>query len=708
MNPERILPRYTAKQVIKLYKLGKRDFINANLRGESFEGENLSGINFSGADIHGVNFANATLKGANFSYSKAGIGSHWWTLAHFILSFFFLLILITTATLIYSNFFFYLFIDDNQFKVRLDAIIILWITILIFHFIIATQGLNAKAFGIILSALTTSIVILILIDFSWSSLGFGIGSLVSTFLGLTITTTVAILNSGTIAGKIAFITVVNFLLILSFFITFFVGIEINTYNVFIPVSLFINLGFSFYIWWRTLKNDKKFILVRNAGLFINSIGGTSFHNADLTKCDFTGANLANTNLSKALLTHVCWQEVKNLDYARVGNSILADLKLLRLLVSGNGYKKSYIRANLRGINLQYANLNEANLEGADISGSILRRAKLENANLSEASLLGTDFTGACLTGACLEAWNINSDTLLDKVNCKFVYLIKYQQERIPSSGYFADNEFSKLFQKVISTVILIFRSGVDWKAFVTAFRTVQIKNKDIELSVQSIEDKGDGTTIIRVNVPPNTDKAKIHSEFNLIYQNKLKSLKAQYMAQLKAKEEQILIYREKNSEMLEIIKLLANKPVIIDVDAISESNPMNNNYDFDRTINISNISGDLNANDNALNLGSINNNVTFNINQLQKNNNLKSKELTNLLKNLQTLIENNLTLEQKDKQEALEQVNTIAKSGNDYQNNELKKSANIAIKILKGIFINLPETAKVLEACNKIAKLLGI
>ncbi|UIE40036.1 pentapeptide repeat-containing protein [Leptodesmis sichuanensis] len=176
-----------------------------------------------------------------------------------------------------------------------------------------------------------------------------------------------------------------------------------------------------------------------------------------------------------------------------------------LLVTHNGSGKSYVDANLRAANLDGVNLEGVDLTWADLSCATLRHANLKNANLAESLVLHTDFTGATMTGACLEAWNIDSNTVLDDVDCQYVYLLRHQQERRPSSGDFAPSEFTKLFQEVLSTVDLIFHNGVDWKAFVAAFNQVQVENENTPLEIQRIENKGDGVVVVRVSVPPDTD-----------------------------------------------------------------------------------------------------------------------------------------------------------------------------------------------------------
>lgn len=62
-----------AKEVLRQYDDGIREFPRANLRGQSFKGKNLSGANFKNADITGAIFTNANLEGTDFSGATAGM-----------------------------------------------------------------------------------------------------------------------------------------------------------------------------------------------------------------------------------------------------------------------------------------------------------------------------------------------------------------------------------------------------------------------------------------------------------------------------------------------------------------------------------------------------------------------------------------------------------------------------------------------------------
>ncbi len=119
-----------------------------------------------------------------------------------------------------------------------------------------------------------------------------------------------------------------------------------------------------------------------------------------------------------------------------------------------------------------------------------------------------------------------------------------------------------LFTEVLNTVDLIFRNGIDWKAFMTAFKKLQVENEDTELTIQSMENK----------------KEKIHSEFNQNYELALKALEERYKAQLEAKDNQITIYCQQSADLKEIIKLQASQPIQIQNINQPQASDMSNIY----------------------------------------------------------------------------------------------------------------------------------
>ncbi|WP_315786797.1 pentapeptide repeat-containing protein [Fischerella sp. JS2] len=696
------------------------DYSGQNLRGRSFKGQNLTGADFSETDIRAVNFTNANLKTAKFVDTKAGVPPSW-KLGFAILSFLGSIITFIVAfSLIHGGWFLW------QANLELN-----WIAIVLFVLVSAVivyQGLET-GFTIIAIAIAVSLLLMGLAAIAGNEvIPFTIVVILPVILSLG--------GSDLVAGSIVLVTielgtVAGFLVAPAYGITMFAGALAgkqygNTPNLeSVPGSVVIPL---FTVWivaqtllgsymgWRTLKRDERFALIYKIAVNFAATGGTSFRNADLTNADFTGATLKNTDFRKANLTRTRFYEAKKLDFARVGDTILAKRNILNLLVTGNGRGKSYFGANLKGANLIGADLKEANLKDSDISQATFQGANLEWANLTLTQAVGTDFSSAQMTGVCVEAWNIESTTNLDNVDCRFIYLLENpkpgtdDRERRPGSGEFQPGEFTKLFEEVFNTVDLIFRNGIDWKAFVAAFKQVQVENEDTELAIQSIENKGDGVVVVKVAVPVDADKEKIHSDFTHNYQLALQAVEEKYKAQLQAKEHEIVIYRQQSAEMTEIVKLLANKPINVQVDNKLENKNMTNSNDSSRKVEIH--AKDINASGQAFNLGDISGTVTNTINELPASPEPDKPGIKELLTKLQEAIEADANLSEEDKAEALEQVKTLAEVGQNPQEAGKQKTGKKAITMLKGLVSGLPATATLVEACSKllplISKLLGL
>lgn len=131
-----------------------------------------------------------------------------------------------------------------------------------------------------------------------------------------------------------------------------------------------------------------------------------------------------------------------------------------------------------------------------------------------------------------------TNTKLDDVICEYIYLRENQQERRPSSGNFAPGEFTKLYQKSLDTIDLIFRHGIDWDAFSYSFKKIEIENQDAQLDIQIIEKKGDGVIVVSIHASPDADKTKIHGDFMQGYELAVKTLEAQHQRSVKTLEEQ--------------------------------------------------------------------------------------------------------------------------------------------------------------------------
>ena len=261
-----------------------------------------------------------------------------------------------------------------------------------------------------------------------------------------------------------------------------------------------------------------------------------------------------------------WHHARFLDWARVDETILINPAVRKLLVTGNGYQKSYQGMDLRGANLIGADLRNAKLQTADLSQATLEAANLEYAIFSQVQAIGTDFSSAQMTGVCgLGTWNIDSTTKLEWVDCRWVYLLEEPKpetddcERRPSgTDNYQPGEFTTFFEEVVNTVDLIFNHGFDWKAFVESFQQVQVENQGIKLNIQSIENKGNGV-VVKVSVPPDADKAKIQNDFNIFYQKMLKIFDRQVPTlQTMAEQRQYLL-----SVMENIVRPLSEQVVFL-------------------------------------------------------------------------------------------------------------------------------------------------
>ncbi len=565
-------------------------FSGQNLRGRSFRGQDLTGANFSHSDIQGADFTNTILIGANFSHAKAGLQQHF---CLFLIAVSLVVSAISGAATRMAGSIAISMSKGLESQSLHGIVLVVVLTVLAILFLfIALRGLTVDLLAVFV-AVASALVVVGAVWLAVASAKFNTGNeglqlVMRTAWALagTLPWAFAGVLAGALAGTLPWIlaeTLFGILIeVLALTGVWILGwvlageifkavSDVWTWSVITSVTV-AGVLLASYVSWRALSvGDEKFALIRRFAIVLAATGGTSFRGADLTDADFTQATLKSTNFTGATLTGTRWYQAKKLDRARVDDSLLTESAVRDLLVSGNGYKKSYVGVNLKGANLAGANLNQANLREADLSEARLQGANLERANLTKVQAIGADFSSAYLTGACLESWNIDSTTKLERVDCQYVYLLQGQRERRPSSGEFKPGEFTKLFQEVLDTVDLIFRNGVDWKAFMAAFKTVQMENEDADLAIQSIENKGDGVVVVKVSVPPDANKEKIHSDFIPNYEFALRAIEEKYQAQLDVKDDLIESYRQQledsrqrerqqNANMKEIISLLALKP----------------------------------------------------------------------------------------------------------------------------------------------------
>ncbi len=338
---------------------------------------------------------------------------------------------------------------------------------------------------------------------------------------------------------------------------------------------------------------------------------------------------------------------------------------------------------------------------------------MQRANLTKVQALSTCFHQTNLNAACLEAWNIDSTTQLAGAICEHVYLLQNQQERRPSSGTFAPGEFTKLFEEVLNTIDLIFRDGIDWRAFLQTFQNIQVQHEGANLEIQSIENKGDGVMVVRLNANPEANKAAIHQAFKQQYQKALKAVERKYKALLQSKDQEIQhrdatieVHRQENANLTRIIEVVAQRPINVDVKAIANSKAMQGN---DQSQNFE-VGGDfnINANSSIVSLRDISGQVSNQINQLGGSE--TQVQLKDLLTQLQSAVETEPTLSEDEKAEALEEVEAIAEAGRTVEADSSKsqKLAKRAMNALKGMTAGLTETTNLVEVCGRLLPAIGL
>ncbi len=104
--------------------------------------------------------------------------------------------------------------------------------------------------------------------------------------------------------------------------------------------------------------------------------------------------------------------------------------------------------------------------------------------------------------------------------------------------------------------------------------------------------------------------------------------------------------------------------------------------------------------------GNISGIVTATIGQLTKSETPEVLKLADLLKQLQSAIESDSHLSEKDKAKALKQVQALAEAGQNSKEEDKKDLADTAITMLKGLITGLPGVAASAKACHELLPLM--
>ena len=723
-----------AKEVLAKYAEGERDFRRVDLRGQSFKGQNLSGADFQGADIRGTNFTGASLTGVDFQKAKAGLQQHW-MIAQLLLSS--VLAAISAFCSIFAGAIVTLSFNSSNLENQIAGWVALAILV-VFSIILLYQGVNftssstATAFAAVVTGAVVSAVSFFVLSLNSSTSAFVVAFAVAFVSASVGTFTAAGALTAIVSSAVVFtivgatLTMLTFTSLLTFVVAFaFASTSINTFAVkslsffifaegvassklFAYVVSFtsILLILCAYISLQAIKGNEKYTLIKTIAVALAANGGTNFRKANLTEADFTKANLKNTDLRQANLTCTYWKDTLKLDLARLGNTYLSQKAVRELILTNNGYKKSYQGLNLRGVNLTGVNLEAANLKQADLGEANLRQANLKDANLTEVNAVATDLTNATLTGACLEASNIDHTTTLKDIDCQYVYLLEHSnhlgnRERRPhnQNAVFAPGDFSKLFQEVLNVVQLLIRDGLNPEAFQQAFQKIMAEHPGVTPeSIQKVEKKGQDV-LVTLEVPEETDKGSLEKDFQEVYQ-----------AKLEAAKNAALLESEKshNQQITQLFSQLLTKQQQ-NFDIKLENKPVNENKSDSRQFTIGDVSGDFKPMGSALNAGdvTISGTVAETINQLPPSPDAEKPGIKELLSQLVTAIEAEDNLDEEEKQEALEQIGNLAKAGQNPQEGAMKKLAKKAMTMLKGLTVGLPAAAGLAKAVKELLPMIG-
>ncbi|MDY6938198.1 MAG: pentapeptide repeat-containing protein [Cyanobacteriota bacterium] len=289
------------------------------------------------------------------------------------------------------------------------------------------------------------------------------------------------------------------------------------------------------------------------------LGAVDLSEANLSLAHLMGADLREANLTRANLDRTDLNRA-NFTRAHLGEAILTQANAIGSYFSGanlmgadlsevSSSEANFIGANLVGANLTRINLSGAYLSGANLSGANLTRANfcgtnLIGANLSKVQVLDTNFSEAILTGACIEDWCVRSSIVLQGVTCDYAYQRSYYdrgtlqfRDRLPhdTTRNLAPGEFASFIQQAIETVELSFDRGIEWEAFFRAFHVLQeqmrAERDGVEIAIQAMEKKLDGTFAIHVEVPTATEGTIVSDLFRTLYDRALPVIQEQALHQ---------------------------------------------------------------------------------------------------------------------------------------------------------------------------------
>jgi uncharacterized protein YjbI with pentapeptide repeats len=490
-------------------------------------------------------------------------------------------------------------------------------------------------------------------------------------------------------------------------------------DVVIPIGILLTGGI---IGWNAFEPSSRFPEIARLAINLTAIGGTSFRWANLTEADFSQANLKHTDFRNANLMRTCWRNAKGLEFARLGNTYLANPTIRHLVVTGNGQAQNFDRLNLQGVNLQGAKLQDASFIGVNFNHANLRNADLSKSILKQAQLDGADLTGADLTGACIEDWGITGTTKLESVQCDYVFMrleTKDNPNRLRKPDNwgetFAEGEFSDFIKPYVDTLDLYHSQDIDPRAISIALKNLSTNHPEENLQFVAIERRGSNGLNLRFTTAPGADKSELSHEYFTDYARIKKELPIAVQLRLAEQDAEIRTLKGTIEQFIEAgthqSKIQAETIQVIQGElVVTENKGINITSGGGSIGDISGlVGGDVSG---VVNLGTISGNVTNTINQLPDVSEPDQPNLKELLKQLQQAIENDSDLSDPDKADLLEQVQVLAEAKQTEEPAKKEGLARKARKMFEATLSSLPQTASIVESCSKllpmVLKALGL
>ena len=534
--------------------IGSKRFVMA---GKDFKGQDLSGTDFSHSDIRGADFTNAVLKGANFSDSNAGPGRFWLVVISLVgLAGMAIASLITGYA---GGLIGYLMFGDNQADTLLFrfASVAFFIVLAIFLFLFIRYGFEkyqayfaigvivVVAIGVVLGSVSVAVAsIMIILALAIALVAVIVWSLSLSTIYLTLGQKAALGFSllalacaipGALEGTLPVDPELQ-----NTFSSY--RVQALVISGFVVIILFIS---SIYISRQIVSGNPSFsILTLATNIWITS-RGTKFRGADLSGADFTRAILEGADFRSATLTHTCFYGAEKLERARTQGTYLEDAQIRELVVGKNGRDSNFARQILRGVNLKGADLQQSNFVGANLSRATLENANLSGAKLAKAQLYHTDLRGACLTGAVIQDWAISTDTVLDDIQCEYIYMKLSTKDdpdpwRKPDNRNenFQEGDFSDFIAPIVKTLDLYQQQNVDPRQMASAFKTLDLfhykglnsaaaaitlkqlaeEYPEAELEVIALEGRGDEKIRLQAAVSADVDRSQLSERYSDMYQ----------------------------------------------------------------------------------------------------------------------------------------------------------------------------------------------